>query len=217
MKPHVAIIDPCLKTAELDTFNQLARRSPLTLTYHLPGLFGTDSLRRSESSMLGMVMLGSSSSVYDNFPWQKELSDWILPKMKAGVPTFGICFGHQLIGHLFGAKVGFVTPAKDKLQGFRQISVEGVAPWMKLAAKGPVFVSHREMVLECPKGFRVSAKSPECAVDGLVHETLPIYSLQAHPEATPGLLHNLKYHGPEGDLSYGHSLIDAFIQTLAKP
>jgi len=161
-----------------------------------------------------MVMLGSSTSVYDNLPWQKELSDWILPKMKAGVPTFGICFGHQLIGHLFDAKVGFVKPNKEKQQGFREITIEGVAPWKKLPGKGPVFVSHREMVLDCPKGFRVSAKSALCPVDGLAHETLPIYSLQAHPEATKGLLFNLKYDGPEGDLSYGHSLVDAFLRSL---
>lgn len=215
MKPHVAIVDPCAKTAELDTFNGLSRRSPLTLTYHLPGLFGTDSMKRSEAGMVGIVILGSSSSVYDDYPWQKELSDWLVPKMKGGLPTFGICFGHQLMGHLFGAKVGFVKPTKEKQQGFRQIAVDHVPAWKKLPAKGGVFVSHREMVLECPKGFRISASSPECPVDGLAHESLPLYSLQAHPEATEGLLHNLGYVGPLNDLSYGHGLIDAFLESVA--
>ncbi len=215
MRPHVAVIDPAAHTAELDTFNHLARRAPLTLTYHLPGLFGLDSLRRSEAAIAGVIVLGSSTSVYDSLPWQRELSDWLLPKMKGGTPTFGICFGHQLIAHLFGARVGFLTPAKDKVQGFRQIALKKIPLWQGLPSHGPVFVSHRETVLDCPKGFQVAATSPEVALDGLVHESLPLYTLQAHPEATAGLMHNLGYSGPSGDLSYGHHLIDAFL-ALAK-
>ncbi len=215
MRAHVAVIDPAAKTAELDTFNQLARRSPLCLTYHLPGIFGLDSLRRSEEDMAGIVMLGSSTSVYDDLPWQREVGAWLLPKMKLGTPTFGICFGHQFISHLFGAKVGFLQPTKDKQQGFRQIQLDKVSIWKNVPSSGPVFVSHRETVLECPKGFRVAAKSPLVPFDGLTHESLPIFSLQAHPEATEGLMHNLNYAGPIGDLSYGHGLIDAFLAMVA--
>jgi GMP synthase-like glutamine amidotransferase len=215
MRAHVAVLDPAAKTAELDTFNQLARRSPLSLTYHLPGIFGMDSVRRSEEGMLGMIILGSSTSVHDALPWQRELSAWLLPKMKAGVPTFGICYGHQLIAHLFGGKVGFVTPNKDKLQGFRQVSVDPAAIWNALPRSGSLFVSHRETVKEAPREFRAVMKSPEIALDGLAHESLPIYTTQAHPEATEGLLHNLGYVGPSGDLSYGHAVVDAFLAYVA--
>lgn len=215
MKPHIAVVDPAAKTAELDCFNALSRKAPVALTYHLPGIFGFDSLRRSEEGLLGTIILGSSTSVYDNHPWQRELGDWLLPKLRSGTPTFGICFGHQFIAHLFGAKVGFVHPSHDKLQGFRRVSLEAVPLWNHLPTSGPLFVSHRETVLECPKGFRVSVKSPEIAIDGLMHEELPIVTTQAHPEATEGLMHNLGYAGPAGDLSYGHSLVDAFMAMVA--
>ena len=44
---HIAIIDPGTRVPELDCFNQLTRRSPVPLTYHLPALFGVDSLHLS--------------------------------------------------------------------------------------------------------------------------------------------------------------------------
>ena len=57
-------------------------------------------------------------------------------------------------------------------------------PWR--GQRGPVVVSHQEHVCVLPKAMRLLASSPTVACEGLVHESLPIFSFQSHPEAVPG-------------------------------
>ncbi len=108
--------------------------------------------------------------------------------IKSTVPTFGICFGHQLLGRAFGGKtfkLGF---------GHRG----GNQPVKDLQGGGVDITSHNH-------GFAVSAESlPEevevthinlndRCVEGMRHKTLPIISVQYHPEAAPGP-HDAAHH-----------------------
>ena len=46
-----------------------------------------------------------------------------------------------------------------------------------------VVVSHREEVKRLPRGFRSVARRRGVAIDGMEHDTLPVFSFQFHPEA----------------------------------
>jgi carbamoyl-phosphate synthase small subunit len=113
-----------------------------------------------------------------------EISDLV----KEGVPTFGICFGHQLLGRAFGG-----TTYKLRF-GHRG----GNQPVKDLSTGKVEITSHNH-------GFAVSADSlpaevevthlnlnDDC-VEGLRHKSLPVISVQYHPEAAPGP-HDAEHH-----------------------
>lgn len=210
---HIAVIDPAVATAEVDCFNHLVALSPLPMTYHLPALFGMHSLKSAENQLAGIIILGSRSSVHDGLTWQEELTEWLRPKMERAIPTLGICFGHQFICHLYGAPVGFVSPTKIKQQGFRTVRIENSRILGKAMREGQLFVSHRETVTAVPNGFSQIGTSKENILEAFEHKTLPILTVQAHPEATQGLLKNLNYQSTHS-LNYGHQLISDFLNYI---
>ena len=117
----------------------------------------------------------------------KEVAE-IKQMLESQVPTFGICFGHQLLGRAFGGST-------FKLMfGHRG----GNQPVKQVGAAHVEITSHNH-------GFAVEAESlpadvevthinlnDQC-VEGLRHKRLPVFSVQYHPEAAPGP-HDAKHH-----------------------
>ncbi len=210
---HLAIIDPAVRIPELDCFNQLILRTPIKTSYHLPALFGIDTLVALQESITAFIIFGSSSSVNDRFPWQSQLETWLRPQLELQKPTLGFCYGHQMLAYLFGGKVDFLYPDKHKLQGFRKVKFQSNPLWKNQEFEGEIYVSHREVVLECPKSMQIIASSSDVAIDGLAHRTLPIWSLQAHPESTPLFLKNMgdPHNVSPQAFDFGKQIINDFL------
>jgi carbamoyl-phosphate synthase small subunit len=108
--------------------------------------------------------------------------------LEASIPTFGICFGHQLLGRAFGGTTFKLT------FGHRG----GNQPVKEVTGKSVEITSHNH-------GFAVQPGSlpPEVevthlnlndnCVEGLRHKELPVFSVQYHPEAAPGP-HDAAHH-----------------------
>ena len=120
-----------------------------------------------------------------NGPGDPAALDYIVREVKTlvdtGIPIFGICLGHQILGQAFGGKTfklkfghrGGNQPVKDLESGRVEITSQN-------------------------HGFAVDPKSlpSEISVDrinlndqtveGMRHKTKPIFCVQYHPEASPG-------------------------------
>jgi len=132
----------------------------------------------------GVVLMGSRASVFDDLDWLRELRVWVEPLVtgRACVPLLGICFGHQLIAHIAGAEVGFVSEDRAKRTGVETTLMEA-GRLLPGRHELRVVVSHREEVKSRPAGYRTVARRGSIEIDCLEHESLPVFSFQFHPEA----------------------------------
>ena len=99
----------------------------------------------------------------------------------SGVPMFGICLGHQIIGLALGGQTyklkfghrGGNQPVREAATGRVQISAHNHG-FAVLAGSlpGDVEVTHVNLNDGC--------------VEGLRHKIRPVFSIQYHPEASPG-------------------------------
>ncbi len=131
-----------------------------------------------------VVLLGSAASVHHDLPWLGPLRAWLQPILdgEQRLPLLGICFGHQLIADMAGARVDWLEESRGKRVGIERTEMRG-SRLLGEDADLRVVVSHRETVVAPPQHYRVTAMRPGVPNDGLEHETLDVFSYQFHPEA----------------------------------
>lgn len=139
-----------------------------------------------------IVISGSAACISDNLAWVNRLSADLREVVDMGIPTLGICFGHQLLAHAFGGTVGS-SVLGYKVRGIRQIALEMDPEALKLLQPNPngplrALVSHQDQVTAPPPGWRVVGRSDYCAIQAMRADALPVLSVQWHPEADPAFL-----------------------------
>lgn len=183
-RPRLWVIDPSVGHPEQQGVEQILEGWPGESRVFRPALGDDGPSDRTGYDADGFVVMGSRASVHDRLPWMERLSSWLGPILggEKSAPLLGICFGHQLIAHLAGAEVGFLSHGTDKRLGIETSRLLG-GRLLPDDEELRVVVSHREHVASTPSGYRRTATRPGCAIDGLEHDRLPIYAFQFHPEA----------------------------------
>lgn len=136
-----------------------------------------------------------------NGPGNPEMARAALPTIRGlaeRLPTFGICFGHQLLALAFGGRT-YKLPFGHR----------GANHPVKNLATGRVEITSHNHGFSVdadrlPPGFEVShVNLNDGTLEGMRHRDLPVFSVQYHPESSPG---------PHDSLY----LFDDFIQLMEK-
>ena len=114
----------------------------------------------------------------------------------AGKPVLAICRGHQVVNVWLGGNLlqdlgpGLV-PFHRKEEGDQVHLVRGSEGSLLHRLYGPVFPvnsSHHQGLGRLGRGLRVAARSEGGVIEAVEHDTLPLISVQFHPERMTGAL-----------------------------
>ncbi|MBP6030295.1 MAG: aminodeoxychorismate/anthranilate synthase component II [Sphingobium sp.] len=118
----------------------------------------------------------------------------------AGKPLLGVCLGHQSIGQYFGGKVvrGGLMHGKTS-----PVSHDGTGLFAGLPSPFTATRYHSLIVEDIPDCLLVNATSDDGSVMGFRHTSLPIHSVQFHPESIA--------------TEHGHDMLANFMRIAGLP
>ncbi|MEJ7933697.1 aminodeoxychorismate/anthranilate synthase component II [Sphingobium sp. AN558] len=118
----------------------------------------------------------------------------------AGAPLLGVCLGHQAIGQHFGGKVvrGGLMHGKTS-----PVDHDGTGLFAGLPSPFTATRYHSLIVEDIPADLIVNATSEDGSVMAFRHASLPIHSVQFHPESIA--------------TEYGHEMLANFMTIAGIP
>lgn len=166
----VAVIDCGIK------LNQLRILSDLGCQLHVfPNHAGADDILSLKPD--GFFISngpGDPTGVPDTVKNLKQIID-------SGLPTFGICFGHQLLGLAMGGKT---FKLKFGHRGGNQPVIELETGRVDITSQNHGFAVDKNSLPADVETTHINLNDQTS--EGQRHKKLPVFSVQYHPEAAPG-------------------------------
>lgn len=137
--------------------------------------YSTSAAELKKMNPKGIIFSGGPNSAY------AEDAPRVDPEVfSLGVPILGICYGMQMIAYHFGAKV---ERAGKREYGKAEMDIVSDCPlFHELDHKQIVWMSHTDVVVAPPDGFRVDGKTESAPIAAMSNPEAKIYAVQFHPE-----------------------------------
>jgi len=144
----------------------------------------------SRDGFAGALITGSGAMVTERLDWSERSAVWLREAAHAGLPLFGICYGHQLIAHALGGEVGWNPVGReigtvriDRLAEAHDDPLFGTHP--------PVFdahATHMQSVIRLPDGAVRLARSEKDDCHAF-RWGKHVWGVQFHPEFSTRMMH----------------------------
>jgi len=141
-----------------------------------------------------IILSGGPSSVYEPGAPNVDAS-----LFEAGVPTFGICYGFQLMARALGGTVAHT--GRREFGNTRLAVAHAGTLFAGLPDRQDVWMSHGDSVSTAPAGFTVTATSPGADVAGF--------------EDLPGRRAGVQFHPEVGHTRHGQAVLERFLYDIA--
>ncbi|MFC6332785.1 glutamine-hydrolyzing GMP synthase [Paenibacillus septentrionalis] len=165
-------------------YNQLIARRIRDLGVYSELLpFNTPVEKIRELNPKGIVFSGGPASVYE------ENSPLVDPAIyDLNIPILGICYGMQMMSHQLNGKVERAGKREYGKADVMFIENSKIAAGLDLAQT--VWMSHSDLVIEPPTGFRVDASTEHAPIAAMSDEERRFFAVQFHPEVRHSLKGN---------------------------
>jgi GMP synthase (glutamine-hydrolysing) len=132
--------------------------------------------------LAGVLISGSASMVADADPWIARTAEWLRLVHKSGVPTLGVCFGHQLLAYALGGTVGraptsveYATVTINRIVSDPDDHILGYLPEQFVAQ-----AAHFQIVITTPRDAKILARN-DAGIQALRFGPAT-WGIQFHPE-----------------------------------
>lgn len=140
----------------------------------------------------GILVTGSPHMVSSLAPWMKKSAHWLRRAFETGVPILGVCFGHQLLAHALGGRIG--TNPNGLEAGTITVHFNagyGEDPLFGVLPKNAHFnVHHHESVLDLPNGAQVLGWNDHDAHQAIRYGERA-WGIQFHPEIRAQIMRDI--------------------------
>lgn len=187
--------------------------------------------------------LNTGFNAFDNDPWILHLVDFVREVLAQDrVKIVGVCYGHQIVGRVLGAKVArsesgawevsvcqvIQTEKGKELFGGKDAlvsRVEWVDRWksndwtkadpMMASGKQNIFQMHKDLVYHYPQGVEHLGSSGPCKVQGM-YIPKRVITVQGHPEFTEEIVAELLERRRKQGI-FGDDIYEEAMTRVGKP
>jgi GMP synthase - Glutamine amidotransferase domain len=134
-------------------------------------------------TIAGAVISGSHAMVTDKESWSETLAEWIRQAVAVDMPILGICYGHQLIAHALGGRVGYRGDGFELGSHFIELhqGADSDPLFKQLPLKFDAHLVHAQAVVQLPPQATLLGSSA-----GEPHQCYRVgqhvWGVQFHPE-----------------------------------
>ncbi len=144
-------------------------------------------VRNDEATIPELKAIKPSHVVISPGPGKAEDSGVSIEAILAfeGIPTMGVCLGHQAIVEAYGGSVRRAhLPMHGKASTINRVSHPGIDDFLKgLPSTFTAARYHSLLAGEIPESLLVTARTKTGEIMAVQHRTLPLFGVQFHPES----------------------------------